>query len=60
MENCRIIELEKEREEVQQKIGILQRENAERAILITQEWQKDAVIESQQAKDCLTGTEQPG
>ncbi len=42
MENCRIIELEKERQEVQHEIGVLQRKSAEISILITREWQKDA------------------
>lgn len=60
MENCRIIELEKERKEVQHDIALLQRTSAELAMQINQEWQKDAVIESQPVEESSEGSEQPG
>ncbi len=48
--NCKIIELEKEREEVLYKIAVLQRERAELSIEITKEWQADSIREAIEAE----------
>jgi len=60
MENCRIIELEKEREEVLHQIAVLQRERVEISVLIIKEWQKDQlVIALRQESDSSEGISQP-
>ena len=60
--NCKIIELEKEREEVQHEIVVLQRKRAELAVQITREWQKDALFasEEQPVEDSSEENVQPG
>jgi len=60
MENCRIIELDKERAEVSKKIAALQRERADLSIKITHEWQNDARSSVPQPEsESLTGSVQP-